>query len=255
MSRRRRDRRFEMSSEVSGRGWAVVIPAYNEAASLDRVVDEVRASWPDALTLVIDDGSTDETVEVLASLSVEWLSLAARLGVGGAVRIGLQHVLDLGYERVVRVDGDGQHRVDQLRNLIRPVAAGEADVALGSRYLEAKGFQRRGVRRSGQRLLAGALSFLTRWPLTDPTSGAWVFGPRAVRVLARHHPTGYGEPELLLFLHRNRFRLREVAIEMRERQHGRSSLTPRRELIALARVLLAMTVVPLRQRVGDIAHD
>ncbi len=233
--------------------WLVLIPAHNEADNLQEVVGELRTVCPAADILIVDDGSEDDSVDLLPRLGVEWLSLNSRLGVGGAVRVGLQYALHLGYDWVVRLDGDGQHRADEIQSLTAPLARGDCDVVLGSRYLGAAGFQRQGVRRIGQQLLASALSALTRQRLTDPTSGAWAFGPRAVRVLSRHHPTGYGEPELLLFLHRNRFRLQEVPIEMRQRVKGRSSLTPSRELMALARVMLAMTVVPLRQRVEDVS--
>jgi len=103
----------------------------------------------------------------------------------------------------------------------------------------------------GQRMLARVLSHLTRQRVTDATSGFWAFGPRAVKMLSEHHPTGYPEPELVLFLHRNGLRLVEVPTEMRARLAGRTSLTPSRAGLALARVLLAMVVVPLRASVGD----
>ena len=83
-------------------------------------------------------------------------------------------------------------------------------------------------------------------PATDPTSGFWAFGPRAVRLLAGHYPTGYSEPELRLFLARNGLRVVEVPVRMRPRQGGRTSLTLARTGHALARTILALVVVPLR---------
>ena len=90
------------------------------------------------------------------------------------------------------------------------------------------------------------MSLVTGRTLTDPTSGFWAFGSAAVDLLARHHPTGYPEPELLLFLHRNGCRVVEVAAEMGPRLAGRTSLTRLRALQALARVVLALVIVPLR---------
>jgi hypothetical protein len=111
------------------------------------------------------------------------------------------------------------------------------------------------MRRAGQYLLAPLLSLVVGRRVTDPTSGFWAFGPRAVRLLSEHHPTGYPEPELLLLLSRNGLRVVEVPIEMRERSGGRSSLTIRRAGVALARVLLAVVIVPLRARVEVIDGD
>jgi hypothetical protein len=87
--------------------------------------------------------------------------------------------------------------------------------------------------------------------VTDPTSGLWAFGPRAVRLLARHHPTGYAEPELRLLVSRNGLRVDEVPIAVRERRAGHTSITAARAGIALARTLLALVIVPLRATLAD----
>ena len=106
-----------------------------------------------------------------------------------------------------------------------------------------------------KRTLAAGVSLLTGRRVTDPTSGFCAIGPRALRVLAEHHPTGYAEPELQLFLSRNSFTVVEVPVTSRARQGGRTSLTPRRLPTAAARVLLAMVVVPFRQAVRGVARD
>jgi hypothetical protein len=98
-----------------------------------------------------------------------------------------------------------------------------------------------------QAALAGCLTVWTRQRFTDPTSGFWLFGPRAVRLLGRHHPTGYAEPELVLFLCRNGLRVGEVPIRMRPRRAGRTSITPARATLAFARTILALMMVPVRK--------
>ena len=162
------------------------------------------------------------------------------------MRAGLRYARLTGHDTVVRVDGDGQHRPDQIERLLRPIRDARADAVQGSRYSGGTSYASQGVRRLGQRLLGLLLSAIMRQRVTDPTSGFWAFGPRAVRLLADHHPTGYPEPELLLLLSRNRLTVTEVPIEMRGRLAGRSSLTLARAGLALARVLLAVVVVPLR---------
>ena len=240
-------------------GWALdepgphrllaVVPAFNEAKNLARVVRDLRRHAPLVDVLIVNDGSTDDTAELLEGLGVGWLTLTERVGVGGAVRAGLRCAARNGYHYVVRVDGDGQHRASQIATLFRPVAADRLDAVIGSRFLD----RRPGLtpRRAAQWVLAAGLSALTRQRITDPTSGFCLFGPRAVRLLGRHHPTGYAEPELLLLLSRNGMRFGEEPIRMRPRLAGRTSLTLPRTAVALARTLLALVIVPTRRMLGD----
>ncbi|MGB2717611.1 MAG: glycosyltransferase [Vicinamibacterales bacterium] len=237
----------DVSHLTSGQMLAVV-PAYNEVENLNRVVGELRRLAPAIDVLVVNDGSTDATSEVLPQLGVRWLTMAARVGVGGAVRAGLRYALKNGYSYVVRIDGDGQHRTTDIRRLLEPVVADRLDVVIGSRFL-ARRKRRFTVLRGAQALLAVCLTFATKRRITDPTSGFCLFGPRALRMLAHHHPTGYAEPELLLLLHRNGLRAGEVPIRIRPRLNGRTSLTPLRALVAVGRTLVALFVAPSRRAV------
>jgi glycosyltransferase involved in cell wall biosynthesis len=227
----------------------ILIPARDEADSLPELLAELEELRPGAPVLVVDDASEDGSPELLAALGVDHLHLPLRLGVGGALRVGLRVARQRGFLRVVRLDGDGQHPPAVIEPLLAPLESGVADVVVGSRYRMPEGYRTPGLRRLGQHLLAEVLSRWTGWELTDPTSGCWAFGKRAVGLLADHHPGGYPEPELLLFLARNGLRLVEVPVEMRPRRGGRTSFTPAREAAAHLRVLLALLVVPLRTRV------
>jgi len=222
-----------------------LVPAFNEAQNLARVVRELKRTAPEVDILIVNDGSTDGTTELLPSLGAAWLTLPQRVGVGGAVRAGLRYALQEGYQFVVRVDGDGQHRACDVARMLEPVAQGRLDASIGSRFLARRP---RGLtlRRISQAALAGCLTIWTGRRFTDPTSGFWLFGPRAVRLLRDHHPTEYGEPELVLFLCRNGVRVGEVPIRMRPRLAGRTSLTPARASLAFARTLLALLMVPAR---------
>ena len=231
-----------------------LIPAHNEAANLAAVVAELRERRPDLDILVVDDGSTDATPELMDRLDVRWLRFPERLGVGSAMRAGLRYATRLRYNVVVRMDGDGQHRANEIGALLVPIQEGRADVVLGSRYAGSN-VERARIIRIAERVLAACLSALTGRRVTDPTSGFCVMGPRAVRVLAEHHPTGYPEPELRLFLSRNALSVVEVPVRERSRLSGKTSLTPRRVTAAGARVALALIIVPLRGRVGVPAGD
>lgn len=222
----------------------VLIPVHNEAASLPVVIAEVRAALPASDLLVVDDGSTDGSRRLAEALGVRVIRIHERLGVGGAVRTGLRYAARLGHTLVVRVDGDGQHRPADIEAMLAPIADGQADVIFGSRFALA-GTESSLLRRT----LAACLTTITGRRITDPTSGFCAFGPRAVRLLSDHHPTGYGEAELMLFLSRNGLDVAEVPVADRARLAGRTTLTPVRRLAAIARIALAMVIVPLRSGV------
>ena len=222
-----------------------LIPAHNEAANLAAVIDGLRRYRPDLDILVVNDGSTDRTATEIERLGTRWLGWPRRRGVGCAVRAGLRYGSHLGFDVIVRLDADGQHDPRDIDALLEPVRAGHADAVLGSRYVE-PGRRARTVKR----VLAAIVSFVSRRGVTDATSGFWALGPRAVALLATHHPRGYPEPELLLLLGRNGLTVAEVPVRDLERRGGRSSLTPSRLFRAAARVLLAIIIVPLRERIN-----
>jgi glycosyltransferase involved in cell wall biosynthesis len=228
----------------------VLIPAFNEAGSLPGVIAELRQRAAALDILVVDDGSTDGTSALLPTLGVCWVRLAQRLGTGAAVRTGLRYGLARGYDIIVRIDGDGQHPAEEIHRMLRPLQDGSADAVVGSRYAHSSLAAPPGLRRLSHWLLGTLLSALTGRRVTDPTSGLWAFGPTALRLLVEHHPSGYPEPELVLFLSRNNLRFMEVPVRMRERFAGTTSLTPSRIGAALARLLLLLVVVPLRSAVG-----
>jgi hypothetical protein len=232
----------------SGRRVMVLLPAHNEARNLPRVVADIRAHYPALDILVVNDGSSDGTEGLLGDLGVRWLSWEDRRGIGAALRAGLRYAARNGFDLVVRVDADGQHGAEDIEEVIRPIFDARAEVVLGSRYARQRP-RRQGTLRFLQWALDWCLSTITRREVTDATSGFCALGPQAIRMLAEHHPTGYPEPELRLFLSRNALRVLEVPVQARTRLSGRTSLTPVRLATAAARVLLAMVIVPLRPTV------
>jgi glycosyltransferase involved in cell wall biosynthesis len=231
-----------------------LIPAHNEAANLETVVADIAARRPNLDILVIDDGSSDDTSTVLEELGVRSIRLPERMGIGSAMRAGLRYAVRLGFDVAVRLDGDGQHGAADINALLAPIRAGDADVVLGTRYGSVTR-EPRGAIRLVRPPLAKCLTTMTGRRVTDPTSGFCAFGRRAVHLLADHHPDGYAEPELRLFLSRNGLRVVEVPVQARARLSGTTSLTPARVALAAARLVLAMVIVPLRAVVAEAARD
>ena len=226
------------------------MPAYNEAANVGRVVDELRAFDPSIDVVVVDDGSPDDTATVARAHGARVLRLPFNLGIGGAVQTGFRYAFEHDYELAVRVDGDGQHDPAQLDRVIAPVLAGEADIAVGSRFVEAsQGYRSSRSRRVGIRLLALVVSRIVGRRVTDTTSGFQALNSKGIALFARDYPHDYPEVEATVMVSRHRLRAVEVPVSMRERSSGRSSITAVRSIYYMLKVLLAIFVGLFRRNV------
>ncbi|MGV9195211.1 glycosyltransferase family 2 protein [Microbacterium sp. MC2] len=227
----------------------VVVPALNEQASVGRVVAEVRDAVPDALCLVVDDGSTDATAAVARDAGARVLALPFNLGVGGAMRAGFRFARDNGYPVVVQVDADGQHDPRDIPELL--AGLGDADIVIGSRFAGTGDYAARGPRRWAMRVLARAVSLVAAQRLPDVTSGFKATGPRAVALFAHTYPAEYlGDTvEALVIAARSGLRIRPVPIAMRERQAGLPSQHPVRATVYLMRAGIAFLLALMRPRV------
>ena len=225
----------------------VIIPAFNEEASLAHVVALIRQHAPWADIAVIDDGSQDATGRIADGLGVIALHMPFNVGIGAAVQTGFLYAAQRGYAVAVQNDGDGQHAPHEIPHLIDALLEGDADVVVGSRYLEPRGYVTPPLRRLGILLLAGVISLVTRRRVTDPTSGFRASNRRAIAYCARLYPHDYPEPESVALLRRAGLRLREVPVMMNPRYGGRSSITWWRSAYYMVKVLLAILVGLLRR--------
>jgi glycosyltransferase involved in cell wall biosynthesis len=227
----------------------VVVPALNEVGSVADVVREVRSAVPDALCLVVDDGSTDDTAAVARDAGARVLSLPFNLGVGGAMRTGYRFARENGYRAVIQVDADGQHDARDIPRLL--AGLDDADIVIGSRFSGAASYDVRGPRRWAMHVLAWAVGGLAHRRLTDVTSGFKASGPRAVALFAHTYPAEYlGDTiEALVIAARAGLRLDEIAVDMRERQAGSPSHHPVRASVYLVRAGVAFLVAIVQPRV------
>jgi glycosyltransferase involved in cell wall biosynthesis len=226
-----------------------IVPAYNEAQNIGRLLDELREFDHDLDVVVVSDGSYDRTAEIARSHGAYVVSLPFNLGIGGAVQTGFKFARDNGYDLVVRCDGDGQHDPTELPKVLAPVLAGDADIAVGSRFVSADGYQSSATRRVGIRLLAAVVSAIARQRVTDTTSGFQALNRRALELFAADYPHDYPEVEGMVMTIKHRLRLIEVPVRMRDREHGRSSITALRSIYYMAKVLVALFVGLFRRSV------
>jgi glycosyltransferase involved in cell wall biosynthesis len=232
-----------------------VVPAHNEEACVAGVVREIRALDPGLDVVVIDDGSTDRTAAQARAAGARVVRLPFNLGIGGAVQTGFRYALEHGYELAVRLDGDGQHDPEELRALVAPVLAGEADIAVGSRFAGERTHRPALVRRLGIVLFARVVSLLVRQRVTDTTSGFQALNRRGIALFAADYPHDYPEVEATVMVFRHRLRLVEVPVRMRDRAAGRSSITAPRSVYYALKVSLALFVGLFRRNVTPLEED
>lgn len=226
----------------------VIVPAYNEEATIGNVIAQVRAALPDSDIVVVDDGSRDATASrVRESGAATLLSLPFNLGIGGAMQTGYKYALRHGYDVAVQCDADGQHPAGEIGRLVERIADGTADVVIGSRYVADRGYTPTLIRRIGKSLLSRWINFFIGGGITDTTSGFRAMNRAAIAVVAENYPEDYPEPEVLVILHKHGLRAVEIPVSMRARQGGVSSIRPHGAAYYMIKVGLAVFIDLFRQ--------
>lgn len=233
---------------MTQRRLVAIVPAWNESGAIGKVVDEIKEYDPTIDVVVIDDASTDDTAEVATMHGATVLRLPFNIGIGGAVQTGFRYARDGGYEAAVRLDGDGQHAASEIPKLLEPVEAGEADLVIGSRFVDPGGTYRPPfARRVGIGVFARLVSLLGGQRVTDTTSGFVALDRAGIELFAAEFPHDYPEVEATLVALRSGLRVRQVQVEMRERTTGSSSITFVRSLYYIVKVMLSLLVASLRR--------
>jgi glycosyltransferase involved in cell wall biosynthesis len=225
-----------------------IVPAWNESGAIAGVVDEIRSAVPDIEVVVVDDASTDATAEIAEQHGATVLRLPFNVGIGGAVQTGFRYALEAGYQRAIRLDGDGQHDASQIPRILAPIEAGSADLVIGSRFVNPSAAYRPPfARRIGIRVFARLVSVLGGQRVTDTTSGFIALDRAGIELFAAEYPHDYPEVEATLVALRSGLRLEQVQVEMRERTSGTSSITFIRSLYYIVKVTLALLVASMRR--------
>ena len=220
----------------------VIVPAYNEEGNIRNTLRDLKENGAETDILVINDCSTDGTEAILKETGVNHLSFPVNLGIGGGVQAGYQYARDRGYDIAIQFDGDGQHEAKYLRNLMVPLLNDEADIVIGSRFVEHEGFQSSGARRVGIGILSRLIRFLCGVKVLDVTSGMRAVNRRFIKEYAEHYAQGYPEPEALLYAGLRKARIREVPVQMKERAGGKSSISALRSIYYMIKVSLALII-------------
>lgn len=215
----------------------LILPCYNEAGSIGTLLTEIASLGLGYDTVVIDDGSSDDTHTIASNLS-PCVRLLENLGIGGAVQTGIRYAQRNGYDFCVQIDGDGQHPPGQVARLLAAYKPGKANLVVGSRYLSADTFRSTFARRLGGEVIGRSIGFLFGIKrLTDPTSGMRLMDRAAIEFFAVRYPHDYPEPISLAWALQYGLGVTEVPVQMRAREHGSSSIAGPQTFAYMVRVL------------------
>lgn len=224
----------------------VIIPAYNECGSIQKAVDDIREHAPGFDYVVVNDCSTDNTLDICRENNLNYVNLSVNLGIGGAVQTGYLYACRNGYDVAVQFDGDGQHNAAYLEMMAEKLQETSSDMVIGSRFIEKEGFQSSGLRRVGIRYFSALIRLITGKRVTDPTSGMRMVNRDVMRIYAASYPKDYPEPESVTAILRMGKKVTEVPVVMKEREEGTSSIGGFRSVYYMIKVTLAILMERLR---------
>lgn len=235
-----------MSAQQSDRELIIIVPAFNEEAAVGNVVRLIHETMPGVPVLVIDDCSTDGTLIAARAGGAQVLRLPHHLGLGGCVQAGYKLAYELGYQYVIRLDGDGQHDARDIPRIYETLRKSRCQMVIGSRFVEQDHMHSSLIRSLGIRFFRLVLRPILGRDVRDPTSGFVGVNRSALQVFSRSFPLEYPEIEALVVLQRRRFCFEEVPCRMLPRTTGRSSITPLKSIYYIVHVLLGVFVNVLK---------
>ena len=220
----------------------VIIPAYNEEASIVNTVQDILDHAPGFDYVVINDCSKDRTLQRCRENGLNVINLPVNLGIGGGIQTGYRYAVEHGYDVAVQFDGDGQHDASYLQAMADRLERDDLDMVIGSRFIENEGFQSTGLRRFGINFFKFLIKLLYGGTITDATSGMRMCSRRVMEEFSVAYPQDYPEPETVARLLRKKYKVREIPVVMRERSAGTSSINPAKSVYYMIKVSLAILV-------------
>lgn len=230
----------------------LIIPAYNEEKAIKKVyngiIDYNKKNKTNYDVMVINDGSKDNTEKILVENNIPHIKLIHNLGIGGAVQTGYKYALENDYDIAIQFDGDGQHNVEYVKNLIEPIIKNEADLVIGSRFVDknSTGFKSTFARLIGIRIISSFIKLTTKKRIYDCTSGFRACNKKTIEHFSHTYPTEYPEPVSSVDLFKNKYNIKEVPVVMNERKEGTSSIKSYKKAYYMINVILSIFVLWLR---------
>lgn len=230
----------------------LIIPAYNEELSLAKTMQSVIETKYDYI--IINDGSTDRTQNIINEHHYNHIKLIDNLGIGGAVQTGYKYAYENNYEIAIQVDADGQHDISYLQDLVQPILDKKADLVIGSCFIDKSSNNQRSskIRRLGIRFLSGTIKFFSGKRIHDPTSGFRAANQKIIKLFADNYPQEYPEPiSNFELLKTNKYTVKEIPVKMNRRSAGKSSIHSWKSIYAAINVFLSIIILSIRRKKND----
>ena len=224
----------------------LIIPAYNEEKNILTVYKNICDYNKKAKTkldvVFINDGSIDATEKILCENNINHIKLIQNLGIGGAVQTGYKYALYNDYDIAIQFDGDGQHNVNYVEALIKPILEENVDMTIGSRFIDSSSseFKSSFLSRVGIKLISSCIHFKTRVRIYDTTSGFRAANKNAIAMFAIHYPLEYPEPISSVDVILSGMKIKEVPVSMNERLAGKSSINSWKNIYYMVNVVLSI---------------
>jgi len=230
----------------------LIIPAYNEEENILKtyktIINYNKQNKTTYDVIVINDGSKDKTKEICKKNKIPTINLIHNLGIGGAVQTGYKYALENNYDIAIQYDGDGQHDVSYVKNIIKPIIDNKADFVIGSRFIEKddENFKSTFARRIGINIISFSIKLVTKRKIYDTTSGFRACNKEIIEKFANEYPTEYPEPITTVELLKENYRVEEKHVKMNERVGGVSSIRAWKTVYYMLNVILSIIVVGTR---------
>jgi glycosyltransferase involved in cell wall biosynthesis len=225
----------------------IIVPCFNEGENIKRVIYKINdfintCPQPDLQIdyIIINDSSTDGSLDICIQNNFNYLNLPVNLGIGGAVQTGYLYAYKKGYDIAIQHDGDGQHDPGYFSDVISPIISKKADIVIGSRFINKTGFQSTGLRRFGISFLSGIIHLCTGKKLRDVTSGYRAVNKKFIEIFANQYAQDYPEPEAIIDAVRKNAEILEIPVAMHEREAGKSSISSFKSMHYMIKVSLSI---------------
>ena len=230
----------------------LVIPAYNEEENILKtyksVMDYNNKNKTDYDVIIINDGSKDKTSSICHENNIPVIDLIHNLGIGGAVQTGYKYAYENDYDIAVQFDGDGQHDVRYVKNIIEPIINKESDMVIGSRFVKnIDTFKSTFSRRIGINIISFFIKLVTRKKIYDTTSGFRAVNKKIIKDFASSYPVEYPEPLTTTEIIRKGYKVSEVSVEMKEREGGVSSIRAWKSAYYMITVVVSIIIIGMRR--------
>lgn len=231
----------------------LIIPAYNEEESILNVVNKIYNYNKENNTkydiVVINDGSKDNTEKILYENNINHIKLINNLGIGGAVQTGYKYALENDYDIAVQFDGDGQHDIRYVRDVIKPITDNDANMVIGSRFIDksTSKFKSSKARQMGIKMISFFIKLVTSKKIYDTTSGFRAVDKKLIKKFSNSYPVEYPEPVSTTEILKMGYKVEEVAVSMNERENGISSIRMWKNCYYMINVILYILVIGIRR--------